>query len=364
MKKRKLKKSVKIILFIFCFITIVTISSGLLYLYLTSPVDKNSQATIEVAIKNGSSTKNIAKTLKRRGLIKSEILFRIAAKCSSKGTLKASVYQFQKSMSFKEILDLMTTGSKYNPDTLRITFVEGENIKKYAKRIADKTNNSYDQVLEKMNNEDYLKTLINKYYFLSDEILNSNIYFPLEGYLMPNTYEFNSKNVSVEEIIGVMLDQTSLELDRYKEKIESSGKTYHEYLTLASMLELEGTNTKNRKMIAGVFYNRLESGWSLGSDVTTYYGLKLALSERNLYQNELEEYNDYNTRSSKMAGKLPVSPICMPGLESIVAAIEPEQHSYYYFVADKNGKTYFNKTASGHSKTISKLKSEGLWYEY
>lgn len=360
MKKRRLKKSVRIILFILCFVAIVTISSGLLYLYLTSPVDKNSQATIEVAIKKGSSTKNIARTLKRRGLIKSEILFRIVAKCSSKGTLKASVYQFKKSMSFNEILDLMTAGSKYNPDTLRITFVEGENIKKYAKKIADKTNNSYDQVLEKMNNKDYLKTLINKYYFLSDEILNSNIYFPLEGYLMPNTYEFSSKNVSVEEIIEVMLDQTSLELDRYKEKIESSGKTYHEYLTLASMLELEGTNAKNRKMIAGVFYNRLNKGMNLGSDVTTYYGLQQDM-DKDLTVSQFQTSNPYNTRAADMAGKYPVGPICNPSISSINASIDPQESDYLYFVADKNGNIYYTKTEAEHLKKVQEIKEAGDW---
>ena len=65
-----------------------------------------------------------------------------------------------------------------------------------------------------------------------------------------------------------------------------------------------------------------------------------------------------------MAGKLPVSPICNPSLNSIISAIEPKQHNYYYFVADKNGKTYFNKTDYEHVSTVNRLKSEGLWIEY
>ena len=81
---------------------------------------------------------------------------------------------------------------------------------------------------------------------------------------------------------------------------------------------------------------------------------------------ELDDRNSYNTRvtDGSMNGKLPVSPVCNPGIDSIVASIEPTKHKYYYFVADKNGKTYFNETDSGHVKTVNKLKSEGLWIEY
>ena len=65
-----------------------------------------------------------------------------------------------------------------------------------------------------------------------------------------------------------------------------------------------------------------------------------------------------------MAGKLPVGPICNPGIESITATINPTKHKYYYFVADKTGKTYFNETDSGHVSTVNRLKREGLWIEY
>ena len=88
------------------------------------------------------------------------------------------------------------------------------------------------------------------------------------------------------------------------------------------------------------------------------------MDERELYKKEFDSVNDYNTRSSSMAGKLPISPICNPGIESIEAAINPTNHDYYCFVADKNKKTYFTKTAAEHQNIINKLKKEGLWYEY
>ena len=135
-------------------------------------------------------------------------------------------------------------------------------------------------------------------------------------------------------------------------------------LTLASIVELEGTKNSDRAGIAGVFYNRLSSGWSLGSDVTTYYAAKIDMHERDLYLSELNDYNAYNTRHSMMAGRLPVGPICIPGLDSISATSNPTNHDYYYFVADKNKKTYFSKTDAEHNSLVASLKEQNLWYEY
>lgn len=112
-----------------------------------------------------------------------------------------------------------------------------------------------------------------------------------------------------------------------------------------------------------MFYNRLNSKMSLGSDVTTYYGAKKDMTS-DLTQSELNAINGYNTRADKMEGKLPVGPICNPSLESIKATINPSSHDYLYFVADKNGKVYLTKDYETHNKVILDLKNKGLWYEW
>lgn len=360
MAKRKIKKKVKITIVILCFFGVLLISSSFLLMYLSSPVDRRSDAFIEVEVKSGSSTATIADDLKRRGLIKSSLLFRVMAKFNTSKTLKASVYQFQKSMNLNQILDLLTEGSKYNPDVVKITFVEGETIKKYALKIAEATNHTYEEVMEKVSDTNYLSSLVNQYFFLGEEVLNPNIYVPLEGYLTPNTYEFKNKDVSIEEIFKVMLDQTEKELSPYKDMVEKSGRTFHEYVTLASMLELEGTNETSRKMIAGVFNNRLEIGMNLGSDVTTYYGLQQEMTQ-DLTAAQFATSNPYNTRAKDMAGKFPIGPICNPSKESIEASFHPTDSSYLFFVADKNGKIYYTKTEKEHLKKVQEIKDAGDW---
>ena len=146
-----------------------------------------------------------------------------------------------------------------------------------------------------------------------------------------------------------------------KEEVKKSKYSIHEMMTLASIIELEAGTASDRKGVAGVFYNRLNNKWSLGSDVTTYYAEKLDNWSVDLKVSQLNKCNAYNTRSTCMNGKLPVSPVCNPGIDSIVASIEPTKHKYYYFVADCKGKVYFNTNSSGHYNTINKLKADGNW---
>ena len=161
-----------------------------------------------------------------------------------------------------------------------------------------------------------------------------------------------------------MLNETEEKLTMYKDKINESDYTFHQLLTLASIVELEGVSDSDRSMVAGVFYNRLKINMNLGSDVTTYYDAKVRLNERDLYTKELQTNNGYNTRSSDMMGKLPIGPICNPSIESINAVLYPEESDYYYFVADKNKNTYFTKTLTEHTTKINELKEAGLWYIY
>lgn len=212
-----------------------------------------------------------------------------------------------------------------------------------------------------MSDKEFLNELINEYWFLTDEILNSDIYYSLEGYLYPNTYMIY-KNSSFKNVVYKMLDEMNNKLTPLKSKIENSNYTVHELLTLASIVEQEGPVGTDRYGIAGVFTNRLNDNWSLGSCVTTYYAARVTLGDA-LYQKDIDDCsNKYNTRCKTYIG-LPVGPICNPSIDSVEASLNPTKHNYYYFEADKNNKTYFNETYNGHLNTIERLEREGLWNE-
>ena len=267
-------------------------------------------------------------------------------------------------MNVKEMTQMLQTGIMHDPNQLSITYIEGKNIRWLAKKIEETTNNSQEDVMKVLEDENYINSLIEKYWFLTDEIKQEEIYYPLEGYLFPDTYSIKNKDVSVEEIFEKMLDKMERVLDEYKDEIEKNKYSVHEILTIASIIETESMNSEGRKDVASVIYNRLDRGMAIQSDVTTYYAVKVDMGERDLYQKELDTYNAYNTRGPNMEGKLPIGPVASVSKSSIEAALEPNKTDYIFFVADKNGKLYFTKTSSEHNRIISELKENGLWFEY
>ncbi|MBR2246974.1 MAG: endolytic transglycosylase MltG [Bacilli bacterium] len=328
-----------------------------IYSFVGRPMDPSDKNDIIIVIPKGSGVSDIADTLKRKKLIRSKFLFHVAATCTGRRSLKASKYVLNRSMSMNKIIDILHDGNHYNPDHIRITFKEGLRVTDYARKIAAHTTNTYEDVISVLNDKTYTKELINKYWFLDDSILNNDIYYPLEGYLFPDTYEFKSSKISVKEIIEKMLNETNRKLTPYKSTL---GNRVHHYITMASIVELEGTNTTNRKMIVGIFNNRLKKNMNLGSDVTTYYALQYPMTS-DLTAKQFETVNPYNTRSKTMNGKMPVGPICNPGISSIKASLNPTANDYLFFVADKHGKIYYTKTMAEHDKKVKELKEKGDW---
>ena len=353
-------KKYKIIVILLTVLLVGIFLIGFYYNYQLSPISKDSDKVV-LEIKGGSIA-SIGETLYENNLIRSTFIFKLYVKLNGIKDLKASTYEFDRNMGLKEIIDMLKEGNSYNPDEIKITFKEGLNVRKIAKVVEENTNNSYDDFMNLMNDNEYIDTLINKYWFLTDSIKNSKIYYPLEGYLFPNTYAFLNKDVTVKEIVEKMLDEMEKQLNNYKDKLDSSEYNIHELVTLASIVELEGASADDRASVAGVFYNRLNDGWVLGSDVTTYYYLKIDDFKQSLSGNKnlFTCDNAYNTRCTSFVG-LPVGPISNPGKESLDATFNYTKHNFYYFVADCKGKTYLNKDATGHYNTIQKLKNENNW---
>ena len=355
-----MKKVVVIILSILA----LGILSAIIYYNVNLKAVSNESTEVEFMVESGSTYYSVISKLKDEGLIRSELCFKLYIKFNKVNNIEAGTYKLNKNMSVKDITNLFSKGNTYNPDAIVITFKEGKNMRDVAKTISEFTNNTEGEVYNKLKDKEYLKSVINDYWFINNQVLNDDIYYSLEGYLYPNTYEFKNKDVTIEEIFKTMLDEMDKQLSKYKTDILNNNYSIHEILTLASIVELEGAKSDDRAGIAGVFYNRLNSNMPLGSDVTTYYASKIEMSDRDLYQAEINDANNYNTRSTHLSGKLPIGPISNPSIESIKAVLYPESHDYFYFVSDVNGKTYFSKNYQEHLQIRDDLIEAGLWYMY
>ena len=342
---------------------LIVLVLGLGYLLLFARAGKSNEE-IEITIPLGTGTSQIANILKENKIIRSKLGFKIYVKLNKVNNFQAGKYYLKQNMTLKEITKMLQSGIMYDPNETKITYLEGKNMRWLATKIAEITNNKEEDVFNLLNDEEYINKLINKYWFITDEIKNKDIYYSLEGYLFPDTYALKNKDVTVEEIFEKMLDRMEDILSNYKQEIENSKYNIHELLTIASIIEMESSHVEDRKDVASVIYNRLNNGMAIQSDVTTYYAIKVDVGERDLYQKELNTYNPYNTRGPNMEGKLPIGPISSVSKTSIEAAIKPNNTNYLFFVADKNGKLYFSKTVSQHNQIVSELKTKGLWFEY
>ncbi|MBQ6840931.1 MAG: endolytic transglycosylase MltG [Bacilli bacterium] len=303
----------------------------------------NKTDEVTFVIKPGTNKIDIINDLKKAELIKNKYVALAYVFFSSKSNLQAGTYIIDRSDSTLDIINQIAQGkTKEVPATVRITFVEGLRFVDYAKLISNNFDITYDEIVAKGEDKDYLRSLIDKYWFLDSSILNSKIYYPLEGYLSPNTYEFY-QNASIETILEKLLSQTEMVLEPFKKQIESSEYSAHEILTMASIIEKEAVTKSDRETVSQVIYTRLDMGMTLGMDVTSYYGVFKDMTE-GLTIDDLNAKNPYNTRHKDFIG-LPVGAICNPSLESITASLNPSNTDYIYFFADVNtGKVYFAKT--------------------
>ena len=352
-------KNLLIILLLFGGFCLVTL--GLLYNHYTSSVSSDTTKKTVVVEKNMGSD-SIGNLLLKNDLIKSVKVFKIYLKINKINDIKAGSYELSPDMNLGEIVEVLRKGNNYSNEEISITFKEGINMREVARVIASNTNNSYDDVMTLVSDKDYLNKLIEEYWFIDESILNEQIYYPLEGYLYPDTYRFSSKDVKIETIFEKLLKQMDKVLSKYKTEIEASDFSTHELLTLASIAEKEVNNKSDRGKVVSVFLNRLKLKMSLGSDVTTRYAIKLD-TQRALTKKEYQEVNGYNTRSSTMAGKLPVGPICMISASSIEAAVNPADTEYLYFISNiQTDETFFFKYSSDFERKKQELSSVNRGY--
>ena len=257
-----------------------------------------------------------------------------------------NTYVFSPSMSFNEIMKVINTGDFEYVSKESIEVKDGARLQQVAEAMAEQLPFTADEILAKWSDKQYLSELIDRYWFLTDEILDKDIMYPLEGYLYADTYFVTTDNSTIEGFTEMCLDRMDEELSERRPAIDASGFTVHQLLTLTSIVTKEAT-ADDQAGVAGVFMNRLDQGMSLGSDVTVCY---IFQEDRvDLKVSQLESTNPYNTR--KYAG-LPPGPICQVVGDAIDATLNYEKHDYLFFIADEQGIVRYSKDEAGHESNI------------
>lgn len=319
-----------------------------------SPVAKGKSDTF--VIEEGESFDSVLEHLEKEGFIKSAFVTKYYSKFFGTGKYYAGYFELKDTMSTSEILEFISNQSNAKAETVTLTFPEGKWTKEIAEILAENFDYTKEEIIEKWNDIDYIKELAKDYEFLDVKVLNNKEYnVKLEGYLFPNTYQFD-KNADLDTITRTFLDQFKVVYDQYKDEIEKSDMSLHEIITFASIVQFESGSADEMKTVAGVFYNRMDKGMRLGSSVTVCYALYDEFESAEDCETNAEIDSPYNTY---LHTGLPIGPILNPGKEAIEAVLEPEDNDYLYFVADiyhkKDGKMHFSKTYEEHEKWIEEL---------
>ena len=342
------KKSSLIILLIL----LITVAFSFVFFNMQLSSVSNESEPISFVVDENANLTVVTNKLEAENIIKSATFTKLYGKLSKKSNFTKGRFNLDKSWNSKEILNFLTDSSNAIGEVSeRVTLTPGSWAKDMAKTFESKLDVSAEDLLSLWTDEAYVKTLINDYEFLTNDILNSDLKVFLEGYLAPNTYDFYV-NASADSITRKLLDQTDMIYNKYKAQFDASKYSIHEIFTLASITQYESGNYEDDQIIAGVWENRLAIDMKLQSSVTVCYSLYEFDNWRDCEQNTLID-SPFNTY---MYAGIPIGPILNPGEDSIKATLNPKESDYMYFVADVygDGSVHYAKTYDEHLANVKK----------
>lgn len=314
---------------------LISLFSYNLYTYYNSPAGENNAEKIFV-VKPGQGFSSVTAKLVREKLIVSPEKFKIVgALTGDDKKVKAGEYLFSMSMSPRQIITLLKKGKVH---LYKMTVPEGYNIYQVAEVVANSGFGLKD---------DFIIAAKNAKLMAKNGLPDSAETF--EGYLFPDTYSF-PRGVKHSEIIRVMYDRfRSVYKTEWTQRARKMGFTRHEIITLASIIEKETGDARERPVISSVFHNRLKKRMRLETDPTVIYGIKNF--DGNITKKHLREKTPYNTY--RMRG-LPPGPIANPGIKAIEAALYPADTDYLFFVSKKDTTHQFSTNIRDHINSVRK----------
>lgn len=353
-RKRRKKRLNTLIALIVVLVIIAGASASAVVFYKdsVSAVSKTSEP-VTVKISSGMGAYQVIDILEENGLIKNKKAAKLFIRINNIHDIKANTYLLDKTMSLKEIFHTLENPDDEHTVHVKFTVKDGNTIPQVAEVVASLLNISTDDVLAKWADTDYLNSLIEKYWFIDESILNSDIMYPLEGYFYPETYFVLEDNPTIEDVTRYALDMMDNKLSPYKDSISAMNWTVHEFLSFVSVVERESLFEEDRPKIAGVFMNRLNSGMKLQSDITVNYawqrtGVDVSYDHLNIDS----KYNTY------MYEGLPVGPISTVSEGTMKDCIDYDVNDYFFFFAKEDGTVIYNSTIEEHNEAVENNK----WY--
>ncbi len=284
----------------------------------------------------GEGFSSINYRLKNEGLISSAKTFhRYSQFKNIINKFKSGHFKIPTDTNMEKLINILVFGS---PVTTKVTIPEGKNLFEIGKILESNNIVPYDEFIHFAKDANFVTHL-----GISAE--------RIEGYLYPDTYQFSPESTP-PQIIQTMIRRFNEKTDSLDFSVTSLSK--HQVITLASIVEKETGASSERPMIAGVFWNRLIKKMRLQSDPTTIYGIYETFNG-NLKTANLQELTPYNTYK---IDKLPIGPICNPGVEAIQAVLNPARHKYLFFVSQNNGRHIFTERYKDHLDAVNKFQKD------
>jgi len=345
----------KIIIAILVVILLVVVGEFIYFLnQISMPVSAKAEEKFFI-IESGQGVHAISDNLKKEGLIRNSLVFETYLWLKKYGnSLQAGEYSIPQNLNMVDLTRVLVSGEALSKERV-IKIIEGWNTLEIAEYLADfyaEDNANTGKLEEALKKEfmvdfaeavattDSRELIPNKTYsFLTDKPADQG----LEGYLFPDTYRVY-KNAEIPATIKKMLDNFDQKLtSEMRAEIERQGKTIFEIVTMASIVEKEVRGAEDRKITAGIFYERMKQGIPLESDGTVNY-----ITGKQALQPTFEDTRQESPYNTYLNKGLPPGPICNPGLDAIEAAIYPENTDYLYFLTKPDGSTVFSKTYDEH----------------
>jgi peptidoglycan lytic transglycosylase G len=305
----------------------------------------HSPAAVEVNIRPGTSVKGIAGELARQEVIRTPKMFELYVRVKGVGDkLRAGMYDFPAGVTMVEVINKLVRGDVRQ---YQFKIIEGWTIKDIAAALDGKDFLVSDDMPRQFSALAHDKAFANEL-----GVKNADSF---EGYLFPDTYLVDM-NLTADKLIRRLVDQYNQvwsSLDQTK--LSERDMTPRQVLILASIVEKETGDPKERPLVASVFLNRLRQGIALQSDPTIIYGLPNF--DGNIRKKDIKNPHPYNTY---VHSGLPPGPIANPGKASLDAVLNPAKTNYLYFVSKNDGTHVFTSSLSDHLRAVRKYQINGV----